>query len=669
MIKRARKSENNGSPEKNQNQGDFSRIIDGLKAHEKIIADALKSRVNPGDWKIWQTRYALDEENGSVDLIFVANEGKKPTYTLIDLSIPHLGHGQKYALPAKAKAFQKMQNIPATRIKKAIVLIRKGTETISASSSRIRCPIIEVQLERIMPREPRPAPERSEAPANKQAIPASEKGAKPVQGVSQELLFALKEAIVHECLSTMHKRKNKYIRKGLWRWIEREIMDPNVHFYLIILSTIYQGKAGEVLSRRFKTVESYTSQAEEVISAIFSKETNLADEIKKASERHKKALRKFLACFSQTPPFEYLRSLFLKEFRSSQDGLKSRLAVFTTLNQLLERCGFEGEKETQYPLEILDELGIFQGIMAGNYEKLRIDNAQKKLKHLVPQADWSEEEIYLLRNQLSRALNLPAQEFNLNAFLPQAFVNDARVMAEAKKEAFRAEPGNEATARPVEQPEVKAEPQPQSHEKKHQPHPRREEMPRKQQRQPVLPQMALEEVPPHGAEQEISSSMPVIDEGFRPAEVAIENEVREELEIPSERSDKKRFNDCDEAFHRNFEFFGGQVDEDIDSIRLALAMSRHEVEKTNSQPVALPKVEEADEFEEDSYRPPTKFLSEKHIQTNHVPPKKSHAKNNQPSNGNPKNPNNNRRRKPGNRPGQHRKPRRAPGQDNPGINR
>lgn len=669
MIKRARKSEKSGSPEKNQNQGDFSRIIDGLKAHEKIIADALKSRVNPGDWKIWQTQYALDEENGTVDLIFVANEGKKETYALIDLSIPHLGLGQKYALPAKAKAFQKMQNIPATRIKKAIVLIRKGTETISASSSRIRCPIIDVQLERIMPREQKPAPERPQAPEIKQSAPAMEKTAKPAQGVSQELLYALKEAIVHECLSTMHKRKNKYIRKGLWRWIEREIMDPNVHFYLIILSTIYQGKAGEVLSRRFKTVESYTSQAEEVISAIFSKETNLADEIKKASDRHKKALRKFLACFSQTPPFEYLRSLFLKEFRSSQDGLKSRLSVFTTLNQLLERCGFEGEKETQYPLEILDELGIFQGIMAGNYEKLRIGNAEKKLKHLVPQADWSEEEIYLLRNQLSRALNLPPQEFNLNAFLPQAFVHDARVMAEARKEAFRAGPRNEVPAKPVEQQEIQAEPQPRSHEKKHQPHHRREEMPKKQPKQPALSQLGLEDPPLYNAELEIPSAKPVIEEVSRPADIPVENDVRTENEIRSERPDKKRINECDEAFHRNFEFFGGQVDEDIDSIRLALAMSRHEVEKANFQPEAPPKVEETDECEEDSYRPPTKFVAEKHIQTNHVPPKKSHAQNNQPGNGAPKNPNNNRRRRPGNRPGQHRRPRRAPGHDNNGINR
>ena len=53
-----------------------------------------------------------------------------------------------------------------------------------------------------------------------------------------ELLEALKRTIVHECLGTMYKRRNKYIRKGLWRWIEREIMDPNVHFFLIILSSI-----------------------------------------------------------------------------------------------------------------------------------------------------------------------------------------------------------------------------------------------------------------------------------------------------------------------------------------------------------------------------------------------------------------------------------------------
>jgi hypothetical protein len=611
-----------------------------------MISDSLKSRVGPGNWKLWKTSYKLEEENESVDLIYVSDDGKKEKYILVDVSIPHLQVGQKYLLPAKAKQFQKQENVPLTRIKKAIVLVRKGTETISARPARIRCPIIEIQLEKITQpdKKTETRPQRKEHSKEQNKEHSKDQGKEPVQekkpsqGVSQELLFALKEAIVHECLSTMHKRRNKYIRKGLWRWIEREIMDPNVHFYLIILSTIYQGKAGDVLSRKFKTVEAFSDQAEEVISAIFSKETNLADEIKKNSERHKKALRKFLACFSQTPPFEYLRSLFLKEFRSNQDGLKARLSVFTTLNQLLERCGFEGEKETQYPLEILAELGIFQGIMTGNYARLRIDNAGKKLKHLVPQVEWNEEDIYQLRNQLAKALNLPAQEFNLNAFLPQAFFHDARVMAEARKEAFRAAPRPEPQAKPSSEKRDKNEAASDTGKRDSRRH---------EQRRP---------------EREKPS-----DDSAQTNEIVSEESVKEAAVLPDTniRREKRRLNECDEASHRNFEFFGGQTEEDIDSVRLALAMSRHESEKLQAMKKAELDAKEApviDEDEEDlNHRPPLKVSNDKPYAVNHMPPKRRPTR----SSGNSNNPNrNNRRRKPGGKPTGNKRHRKPSGQNN-----
>ncbi len=651
MIRKSRRNEKSVKASKDQTSGDFAKIIEGLVANTKIIADALKSRVTPGEWKLWQKRFELDEGEGIVDLIFSNVDGrKKETFTLLDVSIPHLSIGQKYELPAKAKAFQKKQNVPATRIKKAIILIRKGTETISARPSRIRCPIIEIQLEKILPKETAKAefrPQESKPGRNSQREESKQEkidqdNKKQYRGLGPELLFALKEAIVHECLSTMHKRRNKYIRKGLWRWIEREIMDPNVHFYLIILSTIYQGKAGEILSRKFKTVESYINHSEDVISAIFSKETNLADEIKKASERHKKALRKFLACFSQTPPFEYLRSLFLKEFRSNQDGLKARLSVFTTLNQLLERCGFEGEKETQYPLEILDELGIFQGIMTGNYARLRIDNASKKLKHLVPQAEWEEEDVYQLRNQLAKALNLPPQEFNLNAFLPQAFVQDARLLAEARKEAFRQKPETTQAIPPAKVSQNKDSDRPIRVGD------------RTIKVKDSIPEIKEEIVEPKYDKQLVEAE-----------EKIAESSAADALPRQDDSRLKRRHNECDESSHRNFEFFGGQLEEDIDAIRLALAMSRHQQEAKEVVPSA--EVESLSEEEEDAmHRPPTKISSEKHFPVNHVPPKKkktaSTSTNGSQSRNNPQ-----RRRRSNNRP-QHKKQRRPQNGDH-GVHR
>ena len=83
--------------------------------------------------------------------------------------------------------------------------------------------------------------------------------------------------------------------------------------------------------------------------------------------------------------------------------------------------------------------------MCGNYETLRTDNASKKLKHLVPQIEWEPKDIYALRDQLASVLNIPAQEFNLNAFLPQAFFQDVKNMAESRKDNLRNSKNSEPT--------------------------------------------------------------------------------------------------------------------------------------------------------------------------------------------------------------------------------
>lgn len=586
---------------------EFAKIKEGIKAHPSRALESIRQKVGAGEWKLTEIDAPIDEGKDHIDLVFSAPDGKKEKYVIVDISVPHLGVGQKYALPGKAKLFQQERQVTATRIKKAIILIRKGTATVSTSPLKLRCPIIEISYENIVREQPKPReeepqtekPRQDTRPQNRREQPqqavSEDKpaGAISSSGVSQELLFALKEAIVHECLSTMHKRCNKYIRKGLWRWIEREIMDPNVHFYLIILSSIYQGKTGEILSRRFKTPESYSNKPEEVIEAVFSRENSLADEIKKAAERHRRALTKFLACFSQTPPFEYLKSIFLKEFRTHADGLKARMTVYSTLQQLLERCGFEGEKEVRYPLEILDELKIFQGIMTGNYASLRTDNASKKLKHLVPQIEWTDEDIYLLRNQLAKALNLPAQEFNLNAFLPQAFFHDARHMAESRKEAIRAPIHQNQNQRPAaKEPVEQRQPRPAPANK------RRDavtEIPQEE----VVPQKPRHSQPPmrnqeptEQLEQQNDRPMPRHREQpprrpdrNEPAEPAIsvrtlvesQNAGRDEYADPG---DKRRLNECDESKHRYFENFGGHLEEDSDAIKLALAMDRYKLEKS-----------------------------------------------------------------------------------------
>ncbi|MGI6446611.1 MAG: hypothetical protein ACOX2I_13075 [Candidatus Ozemobacteraceae bacterium] len=657
--------------DKNNIEREFSLIKEGLKLNKGRIAEFLKQRVGPGDWSLSEEEFSEPS-----DLLFATEDNKKRQYVLIDISVPHLGIGQKYLLPAKGKVFQKEKNVPASRIKKAIILIRRGIDGVKTLPARIRCPIIEVQLENIVARKTSNKEQDTEnknvhrsdhrndrnATAKKTVSDAGNEPAPKapeVVPVTSEMLSALKEAMVYDCISTAYKRTNKYVCRGLWKWIEREIIDSNVHFFFIILSAIYQGKTGEILGRKFNTFESMTEHSDDVINAIFSKENPLVDDIKKDSERHKKAISKFMICFAQTPPFEYLKSLFLKEFRSSGDSLKARMSVYTTLQQLLERCGFEGEREVFYPLEILDELKIYQGIMVGDYSKLRIDNASKKLKHLIPQVNWTADDIYKLRDDLAKALSVPSAEFNLNAYLPQAFYQDAKLMAATKKEAIRKPEEKQQQSKNQDFPDNRQEDRKREPRDRHfrdrqkveepkseiveenktykvlateeeyakQPSVRNSDVPPKKHRRNYEEESAYKAA--MQAEKADGSMIPA-SESKKPVKRVVAEEVHgndqpieDAGETPIEtpkvgqyveydlfgNAINARTGDCDEARHRFFESYGGQFFEDMDALKMAIAMTNYEKERL-ARAARAPKVEvektEAEYEAEDNYMPPTK---------------------------------------------------------------
>lgn len=533
-------------------EGDDGLIVikSALQAKTALLETLVgKSIKGAKPWKLHAADYRIPETEDVIDLVFEQGDDKDRRFVLVNIVVPSLKIGKKTGLDGKIKLFQTAQGISITKLRKAILLIRKPGEPAPPPPKPGNTPILDLQWKIIFPPTPKgtpvpplpaksisapafpetcppvvasfsapplpatpslispveskpsappspssastaapvpvqpllPTPDptpaqpsspsqaqlASQAPATSQpqgpsqtgvsqrppaspspkpspANPPAVQAVQAVQAVpaipavpavpatpavptisptfSREILESLRAAIVQECLATMHKRRNKYIRKGLWRWIEREITDRNIHFFLIIISCIYQGEVSEILSRKFKELDDYCKNPDPVLDAVFSREAALASEIVKGEDRHRKALRRFLECFSQTPPFEYLRSIFLKEFRTSRDSVRSRISVFQTLKELMVRCGFSGEKEVLYPLEILDELGIFQGIFLGDYTELRIENAVKKLRQLVPQVDWKAPEVYRLRDETARLFQILPTEFNLNAFLPQAFV-------------------------------------------------------------------------------------------------------------------------------------------------------------------------------------------------------------------------------------------------------
>jgi len=624
---------------------EYLTIKQSLLQNISVLEEELKKVYSsPKPWKFLHADHVLVENNEVIDLVFEHSAADDRRFIVVDICIPYLAHGQKYTLDAKARQFQKEQKVAATRVKKALLMLKRSGETLTPPATKLSCRIVELEIPTLAGEVPVAAPVEPE------------KTVAPV--FTPELLEALKRTIVHECLGTMYKRRNKYIRKGLWRWIEREIMDPNVHFFLIILSSIYQGKTSEVLSRQFKTVEEFTGSAEKVIEALFSNETGLAPEILKSAERHKVGLRKFLACFDQTPPFEYLRTLFLKEFRTSRDSNRARLAVFDTLKELLTRCGFEGEKEVQYPLEILDELSIFPGFIMGNYTQLRVENAAKKLQKLVPEHTWSAEEIYKLREELARTLGLPAPEFNLNAFLPQAFLRDnimvqpplaAESPAPHQQQRPQRERPYQGSMRQPERPPAAPATEPATGtapnaERPQLPFeapaalPSAAEPPRFQSRpqrpmrvshretadlpvptsispaleQPVATPVVEESVstaappapalPAPQAPQQQRAPMPYqnqrpVGQGYQQRAPQQQQQQRGPVQQPFNRQPE-----IDEARHRYFEDFGGHTEEDPESVRFMLDMDRVVTEAAKA-PVKQPEPELANAYDDE---PPPK---------------------------------------------------------------
>ncbi|HOY67086.1 MAG TPA: hypothetical protein PLP29_09365 [Candidatus Ozemobacteraceae bacterium] len=643
---------------------EFQTIRQALLQNMDTIVEAIQRKFSsPKPWKFLKAGHALPETGDVIDLVFEHSAPEDKRFVIVDICVPYLGRGQKYTLDVKGRQFQKEQEVAVTRIKKALLMMKRPGETLAPPPAKLSSKIIELTIPTLAAPAAAPAaPASPSKPAAPAAQPPVEQKKPAAPAFTPELLEALKRTIVHECLGTMYKRRNKYIRKGLWRWIEREIMDPNVHFFLIILSSIYQGKTSDVLSRQFKNIEEYTNGAEKVIEALFSNETGLAPEILKSSERHKQGLRKFLACFYQTPPFEYLRTLFLKEFRTTRDSNRARIAVFDTLKELLTRCGFEGEKEVQYPLEILDELSIFPGFIMGNYAQLRVENAAKKLQKLVPEHSWSSAEIYRLRDELARTLGLPPEEFNLNAFLPQAFLRD-NVPAPTAQPQGAAAPGPmpAATGRPQGQQGMRPQRDRQPQPSQRRPEPVQEPAtpPLEDAGQPALPfeapaeppasveppRQTLPQRPPRGpyrntadlpVQTSISQSqeqaatpalpteataMPVPEAGLKPqpqpqrqlppqgqrpaGSQGPQQRPPQQQQQQQQRPPSQGFNrspELDEARHRYFENFGGHPTEDPEAIRFMLEMERVVADAARA-PVRAPEPEMGNPFDD---RPPSK---------------------------------------------------------------
>ncbi|MFC1743085.1 hypothetical protein ACFL35_03750 [Candidatus Riflebacteria bacterium] len=220
-------------------------------------------------------------------------------------------------------------------------------------------------------------------------------------------------------LPILVKRKDRYLRKGLWTWIDKGAHEEDYHFFLAIFNCIYQEKAVDKLLSKFTTINQIFEGVEEVVELLLEAEENLPKWVVQDIDAHSRKITKLISCFAKMRPITFIKETFEREMLRSSDSYQARISVFHMLSNLLTKCGYSGERENQHVLEILYEIGICRGYIEIDYAQNRTINALTKLKLHFPDIEWNAEKIEPLRGKIAKKLGLEVKDFNLSLFIPK----------------------------------------------------------------------------------------------------------------------------------------------------------------------------------------------------------------------------------------------------------
>lgn len=239
---------------------------------------------------------------------------------------------------------------------------------------------------------------------------------KPPAPIPEEIVKKVEKIVKNNALTVIQSEYEWYIRGLLWKWIDEGIEDRNLLFFYSIFDGIY-ANTGVRLSKRIRSYEDLLKFKNFIYDFIFEPGIPLMTGVRRYKQKHKEAIPKLIDHFSEKPPVDYIRHILKIELANTGDSLLARKRVYNNLIQVLKDCGYSGEHETRYPIDILFGTQIFSGYLDASERQGKSVHIDIALRKIAPKFKWNQRTKDSLHKIVADRLGIDSRTVNLALYL------------------------------------------------------------------------------------------------------------------------------------------------------------------------------------------------------------------------------------------------------------
>lgn len=237
--------------------------------------------------------------------------------------------------------------------------------------------------------------------------------------VPEKIIDQVAKIIEDSCIEILRQERRYYIEENLWNWIDLGVEDEDLLFFFAIFDGIFHGSTGNRLAKymsrwSFKHLLKFKDQVDQF---IFEKGIKLRSGAYRYKSKYQKAIPKFIEFFSQERPSELIKRIFRKNYSKTQDSVEARRGVYNSLISVLKHCGFSGEHEVRYPIDVLYETMLFHGYIEPSEKQAKSTRIDKALRHIGPKLTWNQEKIDYLHQKVAEKLGIDTRKVNYGLWL------------------------------------------------------------------------------------------------------------------------------------------------------------------------------------------------------------------------------------------------------------
>lgn len=348
-----------------------------------------------------QEYYIGRPKKSYIDIVF-KDSNKEPTYYLVEIKYKVdpleaskiVKYAVKFSMKEKTDRIIKIIAVDVSKIPSI-----KDKEKIERELNCLLVPYKPVYIMDILEGKKKPR------------IPIIRIPKKPV--IPENILNKVENVVKENALKVIQSEYDWYKKKLLWKWIDEGIEDRNLLFFYSIFDGIYHGNTGVRLSKHIRSFEDLIKFKDVIYNFIFEPGIKLLTGVRKYKDKHRIAIIKLINYFSETPPVDYVRNTFRRELANTDDTLLARRRVYDHFVEILKDCGFSGDHETRYPVDVLFETQIFSGYLDASEKQGKSGNIDFALKKISPEFKWNQKAKDFLHRTVADRLGVDTRTVNL----------------------------------------------------------------------------------------------------------------------------------------------------------------------------------------------------------------------------------------------------------------